>query len=469
MQGLELFSVSAIFFVAYLYLPLALFRFGAEQRVDIRRNPDSSPLADFIDAAIPSAALHVATWSVLWFAARMPLLRRLIASPAVDWRLVAAFIAGDDKPYLRTTVITNHVATVVYFVTLIVVSGVFGLIFGGTVIRRLSAPEMQLRDRAPSRPPVEWWGRGTRWRVVTVTAWAALPVRLAWFAIVEIVCAAVWKTSNCLVPEQTVWLFRWSVRQPTVFVRTRGNRLYFGKFKSYEKLRDGKIDTVTITNVWRYCYDDVSATLNEGRLPLSFFGGPLTILWHEVADIHEADETHFGGLYGRYLAARETHLDRTLLDGFAGQTISADDVYRRRAGGDLFTRTDITDALDRLTEKGVIDISAGAGGTSIEYRFPLRVGVPEKPSSPPPESEIDAKIASAVGIADRLVQLAVRKDRRRSLFMDRRRKARRRTDRARNAATSRIGDGNGHADEGNESVDTPEAAATAPDDGGGRS
>jgi hypothetical protein len=405
MQGLELLSVTTIFFVTYLYLPLALFRFGAEQHTDLRRSPDSTPVETFIDAAIPSAALHGATWLLMWIVGRLPLLRSTGGPPSVDWRLIAAVVTGGDDAYLRAAITTVPVPTILYFVSLVAVSGILGIMFGVVVVERLS--DTALASRAPKRPTSDWWTRGGLWRALTIGAYVWFAVRLLWFAIIEIIYAAVWRISNYLLPEQSVWLFRWSVRQPTVFVRTRGNRLYFGKFNSYEKTRGGKVESVLITNVWRYCYDNVEATIADGGMPLSHFGGSLTILWDEVADIHEADESHFGKLFSRLLTDREIYLDRTLLERFAGETITAVEVFRGRAGGDRYTRDDIDASLERLSSRGILLTPAvDDGGT--QYAFPNRksgiVGATREEIAP------NDKVSSAYSAYKRTIRFAVRRE-----------------------------------------------------------
>lgn len=365
MHGLELLGVSIVVFVAYLYLPAAMFRFGAEHSIDLQRRPDGNDIEDFITASIPSTAMHAATWFLL----RGLALCRLLSPgklPVVDWPLIASMISGEEKWHAFRTISRNPYPTIGYLGALLAVSAALGLMYGRSVLNHLTGSQAAARLPAP---PEEWWPRCGGW-LLTIPHRMAFVLGFGLAAFRELLFALNYAAMNLVLHESAVWMFRWSVHRPTVFVRTKSNRLYFGTFDRYEKRRNGDIDSIVITHVRRYCYDEVDKTIAEGRLPFAWFGGSLRLMWDEVADIHDADLAHYLRIEERYTKQRLIYLAATLLEQFEGETVSFDDICRRRLGGDRFDINDVTAALRSLVRQGVVSVATG--DVHEAYGFPIR-------------------------------------------------------------------------------------------------
>lgn len=368
MVGLEILGVSLVAFITYLYLPTAVFRFGAERFVDMRPRPDSSELAEFIDSTLPSLLFHGITWLVLRLVVRLLALLALAVSwvhntngvavvmrrrplvPVVDWRLLGNLLGGGENDYLRLVLRDRAIASLVYIAAVIAVSLCMGLMFGISYVE--AKRQRSARDRFPPAP-VDWVGIPLF--IIRIFIWPFTELAYA---------VNYWVTTFLFLENVEPWM-QWRIRQPHVFVRTKNDRLYFGQFADYAKNRSGQVDSMTIKLPWRYCYDEREKTIQEGRVPLSDFGGRLEITREEVAEIHETTPDHLDDLRDRYERARLLHLASTLLERFAGETLTLDDVWKRRGGGDHFTPGDVAMAVTRLVEERVVN---GSGPDS--YTFP---------------------------------------------------------------------------------------------------
>lgn len=380
MQGFELLGVSIIFFVAYLFLPAWLYRFGAETHIDLRRPTDVNELEGFLVAAVPSAAMHLATFGLMKFVAICPILKHYSLPVAVDWNLVASFITAHERQAAYRTLAAGPTATLVYFFSVLVVSFFLGRMFGSHVLGRVKNRAV---DEIPE-PPFGLPAATPLQRVVKTWHWSWWSGRVLWFLAFEALYAVNWKIGNAVLHENVDWTFRWSILKPTVFVRTKGSRLYFGQFERYSKDNNGETATITLTDVWRYCFDEVDRTIAAGRVPFADFKGTLTLTWGEVADIHEALPEHLAGLRNRYEGERIRFLAKTLLESFDGETLTVDQMCRRRLGGDEFTREDIRAAVSHLVDVGVLRDPLAEAAAVVDlakaYAFPKR-------SQPAPHAE----------------------------------------------------------------------------------
>lgn len=91
-------------------------------------------------------------------------------------------------------------------------------------------------------------------------------------------------------------LWTWTVFRPWLFVRTIDNRVFFGRFHRYDKDRHADLMVIHLTNVYRYCWDEVEQRARQGRLAVSAFGGALAIRWDRIADINRSDRTKINEL-----------------------------------------------------------------------------------------------------------------------------------------------------------------------------
>jgi hypothetical protein len=200
--------------------------------------------------------------------------------------------------------------------------------------------------------------------------------RIAAWITIELAYGVTFAIGTLLFQEGVEPWFQWSERKPSVFVRTKDQRLYFGRFRQYSKKRSGEMDTLTIDSPWRYCYEERLETIRDGRVPFSEFYGSLEIAREEVAEIHETTMAHFADLYNQYAGFRILFLRQTLLDTFAGERLTLDDIWIRRGGGDHFGKEDFLIALTELRNVAVIErIDDLAGGAHV-YEFPSRASAP---------------------------------------------------------------------------------------------
>jgi hypothetical protein len=207
-----------------------------------------------------------------------------------------------------------------------------------------------------------------------------IPNVIAWI-VIELAYGITFAIGTLLFQEGVEPWFHWSERKPSVFVRTKDQRLYFGQFRQYSKKRSGEMDTLTIDSPWRYCYEDRLETIAEGRMPFAEFGGSLEIAREEVAEIHETTKEHFAlHVYNRYVAIRILFLRQSLLDTFAGERLTLDEMWIRRGGGDHFIKDDFYLALQELVGADVIGEFDGTAGASV-YAFPSRRDRGPQPAS----------------------------------------------------------------------------------------
>jgi hypothetical protein len=400
MEGFEILGISIIFFVVYLYLPAATYRFAAETRVDLRRATDLSELEAFISAAIPSAVLNGVTFLLLLLVAKCPILRGSAAVLHIDWDLLASFITSVHRREAFGAIVSGARGTLLYVFSLLAVSFAVGRMYGESMLVRLADSEYPSLREQVLRPLVFLIPRGRRevFRsrltiqsfepiaakldaiqgplrpngIVTHALMFLRALRLFIIAAADVLDGANWKFGNSFLHESVEWMFRWSLKKPTVFVRAKGDRLFFGKFLRYTKNHEGDIGTISLIHVERYCAAEAAEILRDGRLPFEPFNGTLTLMWEEIADIHEAMPKHFEKLRARYVESKKLILAQSLLDRFDGEELSYEEICSRTLGTDHFTRDDVRVALAHLIECGAVSATPTVEATVERYAFARR-------------------------------------------------------------------------------------------------
>jgi hypothetical protein len=371
-EGLEILGISIIFFVAYLYLPAAVLRLAAERYVDLQPARDSREIEDFIANVIPSGAIHLVTVLAM-FAIRhgipgMP--HHPLGTPEVDWHFVGAFITGEEKWYVIETLQDRIVPTAIYFFCAIGVSIVSGRMYGATAYAKFDGYDFkrEILTRADHffEEVVQARKLGSFLGLAKVV-W--LEVQLIAFLLVELAYGLNFRLFTWLLQQHVTPMFVWTVRHPTMFVRTR-DRLYFGRFFDYEKLGDGEIGSISIANAVRYCYDEIDQRIATGRLPIARMNGTLTIRWSEVIDIHEVGESHFETLVQRLTERRNRHVGSILMAHHAGKTVTLETLVTHYAAG-VLTEEAIFGALTHLVDFRAIDALVGID-PPVKYRFPRK-------------------------------------------------------------------------------------------------
>jgi hypothetical protein len=388
MEGFEILGISIIFFVVYLYLPAATYRFAVETRVDLRRPTDLSELEAFISAAIPSVVINGVTFVLLRFIAKCPILRRSAAVLYVDWGLLSSFVTGVHRREAFDAIVSGARGTLLYALSLLMVSFALGLMYAESVRTRLTRTTYpQLRDQViralallipaawrplvfqslmtnPARTEelyqlfteIERHLRGDFQGPLLPNRKARRSLRLFFRAILDIGDGLNWHFGNSFLHESVEWMFRWSLSKPPVFVRAKGDRLFHGVFERYTKSHEGEIATISLTSVERYCAAEAEEILRDGRLPFEPFSGTLTLMWDEIADIHEASKKHLLELHARFVYSRKLVLAKSLLAHFDGEDVTLAEICGRVLGGDYFKVSDVEDALSHLVEVGAVSL-----------------------------------------------------------------------------------------------------------------
>lgn len=248
-------------FIAYFYVPFLLFRFFVEESVDLVRRRDLTRVDEFFSAAFPSALLNAFTYSLLRllnlsyevFGIGVPF-------PAIDWN-VAAGVLDPQLAALRKHLAVGPSAEILYIAMLYIGSCFAGKWYGSIELKlmeRRAAPNFFLvRGRV---------NRRARWLL-------ALLFRRIWLPFFA-------ESIHPLAP--------WMVHDTWLFVRTKDDRLYYGRLYEYTTNAAGDVESIVLTRTQRYARKTVAECLATGRCPLTRLSGSFVMKWSEIADINIA-------------------------------------------------------------------------------------------------------------------------------------------------------------------------------------
>jgi hypothetical protein len=281
-----------VLFVGYLYVPYLLFKFFTEESIDLVHRRDVTRVEEFFGAALPSALLNAAT---------ILLVRILdfgretigvgITMPPVDWRVVSGLFDPQLVAFRR------HIAggpskELLYLAFLYVVSGAAGWAYGSVELRLMERGATAGFFRVPGS-------------VQNTVRWAfALAFRRIWLPFFA-------ESVHPLAP--------WMAKETWLFVRTKDDRLYYGRLLEYINNGAGDIDSITLTSVQRYARKTVAECLASGRCPLSRLSGSFVMKWSEVADVNVASPDVMVAIRRQYAVALRAYRDskkkpRTLMN-----------------------------------------------------------------------------------------------------------------------------------------------------------
>jgi len=236
--GLHFIGYLLAFFLAYLYFPNLVFKYGAEYSIDLGRRRDSGELEEFFSAVIPCLFLNAFTWVLLWFAKW----RGFPFRPVPDYDAISGLVVGrtaaESAAKVDSSAIANCItddahraAILCWLLALLVVAWFNGTVYGYSVKRRTRNPHPSSRFPRRSKSYT-----GFR-RVISTIGWLC---RIAfWVLPLEIVCLIFYRLWHPLFHEEVISFYPWSVQNPWVFVRMHGDRLYYGQFIRYEKNAGG--------------------------------------------------------------------------------------------------------------------------------------------------------------------------------------------------------------------------------------
>lgn len=351
-KPLELIGALLIFFVAYLYLPHIIFKWGAERFVELGRRRDTSELEEFVASALPSIIFvvltHLANQAIVHihsaFAPHAHWGFTIRIRP--DWDAIAAFVSGNGaeiERYLTTPYRRGGESS--FLLRLVVVSLLCGLLTGSAARRRLKHPKFA--SRAPKLP-----AQPTVWNRIEYGCF------LTWFILTEIAALPIYTLFRRFIDESLNPLQVWQLQQPFVSVRTQPqSRLYFGQFVRYDKSATGEIDIIVLRDVQRYCYDEIDICMIEGRSPLRRLGGEVTVKWSVIGDIDTVPKSHVGDIKNQYERLRIERLAGQLRRAFAGWgLLTVPVVYRLHGGTTKFDVGDYRAAIGWLATRGLVDL-----------------------------------------------------------------------------------------------------------------
>jgi hypothetical protein len=280
-------GVSLITFLLAVYLPHAFFKIWAERYVDLGRRRDTSQFDEIVAPVLPSTFLHLQSWLIVH---SVCLIHNLVLPtrwefPGPDWRLVLTI--SNEASIQRVGEVLNDWDALMwpigYVTVLAFTTFINGLSFGrGALIGLYTTADPELYPGARALvTPRTWWSK-VKIYVGGVAFW-------------------MWKL---FYYENFVSLFPWTVLKPFVFVKTKDGELFHGRFQSYEKTRDGQIDTVTIGQASRFTRRSIREALRDGEHPLRPLKGVLLIKWHEIVDINTTVPEEIRELWKRWEALR---------------------------------------------------------------------------------------------------------------------------------------------------------------------
>jgi len=258
-------------FIIYLYVPFLLFKFFVEGSVDLTRLRDESRIGEFFGAALPSSLFHIASF-VLLRVASLADPWKIVHRPAMDWRVVASFL---DPTFaaLRARITTGPAGEIQYLCALYTVAIFAGAIYGSIelkLITRQAGRELFLRHGATRRH----------------VAWLVALIFRQLFA--------------RFVIERISPVFIWTATETWAFVRTKSDRLFYGRVYEYIKTADGDVDSVVLIHPQRYSRRSPAECLAAGKGPLTRLHGSIAIQWSEIADINVVESKVMARIRRRY-------------------------------------------------------------------------------------------------------------------------------------------------------------------------
>lgn len=287
MVGTELLSYVLLFFLAFVYLPYALFSLVAECFIDLGRRRDSTQLEEIISAFLPAFLFNVFA-CVVYSYMKKP-------DWAFDWAAVAA-IFGKDRGAISDYIYAGKLeAPLTYLRNLWIISIGFGVWFGWSAkvlcsqsaaldgVERISfkkfpkyrfADLKQLQiDSSPS----------PRRLTVMTTGWQWL-IRRKYFVFFG------WYPWKWFFHESFVPLFTWRAQEPGPGVRieTRDHGLYWATFMGYEKTTGGRMEAIHLKDVFRRLHSDSEPGL-PGCERLSGSWKKIShmyLKWARISEIH---------------------------------------------------------------------------------------------------------------------------------------------------------------------------------------
>lgn len=271
MTGLVLLA-----FFAYLYLPHVLFKTAAELFVDLGRKQNASQLEEIASAVLPSALLHLLTLGLFGIIGALTPFKL----PGVDWSLIASAVSGETRQMGALLETRQMYWTVAYCIGLTGVAAANGALYGrsGYLKVILSADPLLYPDGAKRAQQVS-----------RVRAYFIFVATFLW---------------DFIYSEYYVAIHRWSILSPFVFVKTKEGQLLHGRFRRYDRNRNGEIEAITLVQVSRYTREKLYEVLARGANPVSRLEGEIYIKWSEIVDINVTTPAKLTELWQQYEAER---------------------------------------------------------------------------------------------------------------------------------------------------------------------
>lgn len=252
----ELLSYALFLFLAYVYLPYNLFKFGAEHVVDIGRRRDFTQLEEIIAGFVPTLILHVQATALYLVGTRL-----LNDRYTIDFAVIASMF-GNDRGAVSDYLYSGIWLGFLWYLAVIwAVSVVNGLWFGSAVKFVVDHDPTAMNglsrvwDTGSSIPRRRWLFRWAGWKL--------------WYRFFH---------------ESIVPLFAWSAKGPIVRVETTDHRIFYGRFVHYEQTTDGRLDAIRLSGVRRYRWEERPPQRVPAEVP-SIIMGTLYLKWSQISDI----------------------------------------------------------------------------------------------------------------------------------------------------------------------------------------
>lgn len=258
--GADLLSYALLTFLAYIYLPTALFRLCAELHIDLGRKADATQFEEIISAFIPGFLLNVVP-----FVAFIGIVELFPVEWPFDWAVVAS-IFGRDRGAVSDYIYGGKLAAAFWYIALLWgLSSLWGFCFGKRTAKLC-------KENNNGLDGIEKICEGK-------LTWSMWFLWLPWY----------WILHESFVP-----LYTWKARTPYVRIETTTQQLYWGRLAAYEKTTAGQIDAIHLNGVKRRLAPDSGCTVISRRQLAEWTETDHVYLkWSRVAEIHVIEKSDY--------------------------------------------------------------------------------------------------------------------------------------------------------------------------------
>ncbi|HXH93044.1 MAG TPA: hypothetical protein VNN25_15790 [Thermoanaerobaculia bacterium] len=227
-EGTELVGYATFLFFAYIYLPYAFLKFGAEQSIDLGKRRDFTQFEEIISGFVPAFVLNLLA-SLLYLGVTRCRYR-------LDFSVMASMFGSNRGAVSDYIYAGDWAGCLIYLFVLWGVAYANGYWFGAAVHEIAETNPLALHGI--ERVWEEW---ETHRRKVPATAkrnpWTRFRSGFLWLG---------WWLWYRFFQESIVPLYTWIAQHPIVLVETARYDRFLGRFIRYEKTTDGQFDAIRL-------------------------------------------------------------------------------------------------------------------------------------------------------------------------------------------------------------------------------